>query len=354
MLEDMLSTVRRRALAGLGASLAVGCGGEGPRQDTSAGDGILSVGESASASQTEGDADDDDDDGTASQSASGTAETAADASDDGIVFDLGVQPDANNEIEQGCTKVDFLFVIDNSGSMADNQVNLANNFPNFIDGIQATLAEVDEYQVGVITTDAYSPNVAGCNQVGGLIVRTGGEDSSNMVCGPYAAGRNYMTEADDLATEFACAAKVGSDGSGIELVMQAMEIAVRKDLGGPGQCNEGFIRDDALLVIVLITDEWDGPNDPELFGSPGDENTWYDTVVTAKAGIPENVVVLSLIHTTPDCPPSDGFLSGSILPFTLMFGPNGFVGCIDDDYGAIFAQATGIIEEACNNFMPPG
>ncbi|HWB74466.1 MAG TPA: hypothetical protein VG755_05915, partial [Nannocystaceae bacterium] len=178
-------------------------------------------------------------------------------------------------------------------------------------------------------------------------------DSSNAQCGPYAEDHNYMTEADDLATTFACAAKPGSEGNGIEMVANAMEVAVRKDLGGAGQCNEGFIRDDALLVIVLITDEWDGPGDPEFFGSTGNAMSWFDTVVNAKGGIAENVVVVSLVHT-PGCPPTDGFLSGDLAPFTALFGPNGFIGCITDDYGAIFTEATGIISTACENFMPPG
>jgi len=38
-----------------------------------------------------------------------------------------------------------------------------------------------------------------------------------------------------------------------------------------------------------------------------------------------------------------------------MFGTNGFLaGICDADYGPTFTQAVGIIEEACNNFMPPG
>src|SRR5690242_21671906 len=36
----------------------------------------------------------------------------------------------------GCAKADFLFVIDNSGSMADEQDNLIASFPGFIDTIQ--------------------------------------------------------------------------------------------------------------------------------------------------------------------------------------------------------------------------
>jgi hypothetical protein len=237
--------------------------------------------------------------------------------------------------------------------MADNQANLISNFPNFITGIQSTLTNVEEYQVGVVTSDAYGPNVGGCSQLGGLVAKTGGSNSSGQQCGPYAANTNFMTEQDDLSTEFACAAQVGTDGSGFERPMNAMEIAVRQDLGGPGQCNEGFLRDDALLVLVIITDEWDGPGDPDPNPSPGNAMSWYDTVVAAKGGIPENVVVVSLVHFG-GCPPSDGFLSGDIEPFTNLFGDNGFLGCIADDYGPIFNEAIGIIDNACSNFQPPG
>lgn len=344
-------------LLSTGTTLA--CAADDGRGDGSGNSGIVTV--SASASQSEsGTAADDagsdagsdadpDDDGTAA-SADGTA---ASAETQGTVFDLGIQPDSSMPVQEGCQKVDFLFIIDNSGSMADNQVDLANNFPNFIDGIQATLEDVDEYQVGVITSDAYVFNGAGCNQLGGLVIRTGGQDSSNMMCGPYASGKNFMTEADDLATTFPCAAKVGSEGNGLERPMNAMEVAVRKDLGGPGECNDGYIRDDALLVIVVLTDEWDGPGDPEFFGSTGNAGTWYDTVVAAKGGIPENIVVLSLVHFA-GCPPSDGFLSGDIETFTNMFGANGFMGCITSDYADLFMQATTIIDGACENFVPPG
>ena len=62
---------------------------------------------------------------------------------------------------------------------------------------------------------------------------------------------------------------MGAGGDGYERPMNAMEAAVRGDHAGPGQCNEGFLREDALLVLVIITDEWDGPGDPELLGSSG-------------------------------------------------------------------------------------
>lgn len=276
--------------------------------------------------------------------------------DDDPKFDLGIQPDVNVEIEEGCTKVDFLFVVDNSGSMEDDQANLIANFPNFINGIQATLEDVDEYNVGVVTTDVYDNNTANCRVLGGLVVNTGGSASSNAACGPYANGSNYMTEQDNLATSFACAAQVGVSGDGIERPMNAMEAAVRGDHAGVGQCNEGFLRDDALLVLVIITDEWDGPNDPESDGSSGSATTWFDTIVAAKQGIQENIVVVTLSHINGGmCPPPDAFFNpADIQTFTEMFGENGFQGCITGDFGQIFSDATGVIEEACNNFVPPG
>jgi hypothetical protein len=345
------------ALAGLSAGLAIhggGCAADGGRDGASAGSGIASIGSLSNGDETAAPSESSGIVPTDEGSTAIAPDTGASDDDDGPVFDLGIAPDIAAPLpETGCTKVDFLFVIDNSGSMGDNQADLADNFPNFIDGIQATLEEVEDFQVGVITSDAYQPNPAGCRQLGALVTRTDGTDSSNAVCGPYAEGHNYMTQDDDLATKFACAAKPGSEGDGLERMANAMEVAVRKDLGGVGGCNEGFIRDDALLVIVLITDEWDGPGDPEFFGSTGNAQSWYDTVVMAKGGIPENVVVVSLVHT-PGCPPTDGLLSGDLQPFTELFGANGFVGCITDDYAMIFNEATSIIDGACDNFMPPG
>lgn len=271
-------------------------------------------------------------------------------------FDLGIQPDVAQDVEDGCTKVDFLFVVDNSGSMEDDQANLIANFPNFINGIQSTLENVEEYHVGVVTTDAYANNLPACQVLGGLVSRTGGTASSNDLCGPYADGRNYMTEMDDLASSFACAAQVGVSGDGIERPMNAMEAAVRGDHAAAGQCNEGFLRDDALLVVVIISDEWDGPNDPELDGSSGDANSWFDTVVAAKQGLAENIVVVTLSHINGGtCPPTDEFFNpADIQTFTELFGDNGFQGCITGDFGEIFMDATAVIDEACDNFVPPG
>ncbi len=279
---------------------------------------------------------------------SGTAGsgTGADGTGNAVPnFDLGLQPDIFVDLEEGCTKVDFLFTIDNSGSMGGDQANLLANFPAFIGGIQQVLETVDEYQVGVVTTDTYNNNIAGCNGLSSLVVQTGGGNSSNSVCGPYADGFNFMTEADDLASTFSCAAQVGTSGSGSERQMQATVEAVQRVEGGAGQCNEGYLDEDSLLIIVIITDESDSD-------SPGNPVQWFDDVVAARSGIEENVVVVSLINTPGGNCGSD--IADGISAFTNMF-TNGFEADVcTPDYGPAFQQAIDLIEDACNNFQPPG
>ncbi len=306
--------------------------------------------------------------GSTSTSAADVTTTPVDDSDDDgpdppVTFDIGELPDAG-ELNDGCNAVDFLFVIDNSGSMGDPQANLVANFPAFIDGIQATLSDVQSYHVGVATTDdhnSFTPsNPPECRQLGALVTSTAGTNSSNMACGPYAEGFNYITEADDLATSFNCAARVGTSGDAFELTMNAMEAAIGEDLNAEGACNEGFIRDEALLVVVLITDEADGPGDSEggpPASSSGTPASWYQSVLTAKDDIPENAAALVLTnYADGPCPPAASWEDGTnLVEFASLFGENGFTaGICEPDYGPSFASATAIIEQACENFIPPG
>jgi hypothetical protein len=303
---------------------------------------------------------------------------AANGDDDmsGIKFD---EPDGDGEdsematggdhIEDGCKKVDLLFVIDNSGSMKDEQINLVTSFPSFIDEIQVQLADTAGYHIGVISTDDYEENLGCPEQEGAMIIATGGEGSSNKVCGPFAEGHSYMTEKDDLDVAFSCAAQIGTDGSGDERGMQTMRAALSPPMNGPGGCNEGFLRDDALLVVVFITDEEDdheleGCNQNAEPGSAGEPAEWYAHLVAAKKGAAQNIVVLSLIGPPgPDpavCPTLDkceGGVIGAevatrIHEFTNMF-THGFIGRVcEPSYASFFEEAVAVIKSACEDFDP--
>lgn len=259
----------------------------------------------------------------------------------------------------GCEKVDLLFVIDDSISMAGEQQNLIASFPAFIEGIQTGLEGVSSYHVGVVTTNVYGYNAPDCRQIGTLVTSTGGANSSGAACGPFSEGR-YLGSGDNLEQQFACAAQVGTDGPVDERPMQAMQTAVGPVHAVPGGCNEGFVRSDALLVVVIVTDEEDDIVEfyDTVEGSPGDPQTWFDDLVATKT-YEENIAVLSIIGGQPGnvCPEPYGVDGAEDAPriraFTEMF-TNGFLGDVcAPTYGPFFDQAIGVVESACGGFIPP-
>lgn len=366
--------MRASALA-LVLALPLACGDDGGGRDsaTAGGSGVGSLTNLTTAVTTDATGDASATGGTTSGGGTDGQTSAVTSSDpsagSGPKFDLPQVPDGGTPMpDTGCTKVDLLFVIDNSGSMADEQINLVNSFPEFVAAMQAQLVDTESYHVGVITSDYDDYNAPPCQTAGALVTQTGGVDSSNQTCAPYASGKGFMSEADDLGAKFACAGQVGTGGDGNEQPMMTMVAAVQPAINAPGACNDGFIRDDALLVVVVITDEED---DHEVQacaqlpqpGSPGEPGDWFNGLVAAKGGVETNVVVLALVGpVNPACPALDkcnGGITGAevaarVVQFAQMF-TYGSVGQIcAPSYKQFFSDAISVIDTACENFTPPG
>lgn len=262
--------------------------------------------------------------------------------DDGLLDDIDL--DEEDPVMGGCRKVDYLFVIDNSASMLVYQRQLVESFSIFIEGVQQTQASLESVHLGVVTTDTYSGNIdnpdSSCLALGGLITATEGHNSSEAQCGPYAEGHGYMTERDDLAVTFPCAAQVGTTGNNEEQPLAALTSAVI-DLDQPGLCNDGFIRDDALLVVVIVSDE----DDP----GPSVESR-YEKLVEAKGGHADNVVVVGLVNEPGTECSLTGYAREAVLvtEFIGMF-TYGFVAPVCGDYASAFQQAIAVVEEACSD-----
>jgi len=122
------------------------------------------------------------------------------------------------------TAADLLFVVDNSASMAEEQVLLAENFQAFIDVVEGSYAD---FQIGVITTDIDG-------------------DEAGLIRG------EIMTEdTPDLAAAFLRAIDVGTTGSRDEQGFEAARMALSP------AANPGFVRDNAQLNVVFFSDEDD-------------------------------------------------------------------------------------------------
>jgi hypothetical protein len=314
----------------------------------------------------DGDADGDSDsdaDGDGDADGNGDGDGDGDTSGGGIKLDVapadtGSSADDGGPQLEGCQKVDLLFVIDNSGSMAEEQTSLLASFSGFVAGIQAELGSADSYHVGVITTDAYANNAPGCNTLGALVTQTGGDSAAGQDCLPFSSGARYLDDTEpDLEAKFSCIAQVGVSGSGDEIQAQSGYTAVSPAMNAPGACNDGFIRDDALLVVVIITDEEDTPDCVPFFGclgggSEGNPPDWFQKFSDAKGGIQENIVMLALVGQSAQnvCSADHGV---RLIALTNWFF-NGSVGDIcAPDYSPFFTQAISVIEDACDNFTPP-
>ena len=184
----------------------------------------------------------------------------------------------------GQPKVDYLFVIDDSGSMCEEQDNLARNFAR----ISAQIAQTD-YRIAVVSADLYA------DDAGQFLVRPAAPvpslnctDENGNPQAPNTADCSELVQSglkpilkpddiaqDDLATAFRCLATLGTSGDGFEKGLEAMRTALW--CGGPNadkfgaccadgkydpQCNGSaglpeFLRPDASLVVAFISDEND-------------------------------------------------------------------------------------------------
>ncbi|HWB76785.1 MAG TPA: hypothetical protein VG755_17585 [Nannocystaceae bacterium] len=276
--------------------------------------------------------------------------------------------------QHGCAKIDFLFVIDSSESMTVHQENLVNSFPGFVTAMQDAV-NTDDWHVMVVDTDAQwngSACAGACTTlgtcpdepafacdtpppdlcdiaIGAGIVAPYGQAASNAVCEIGGDGRYIDASTPDFATSFACAATVGVDGNSEERTAEALVTSIDAELTAADGCNSGFLRDDAILVITIITDEAD-------HDSAGTPPEWFEAIVAAKHDDPSALVVLGLLPdadaATPLCDDDDE--GGVVAELVASFPASSRASVCEADYSPFLADAVGVIADTCADFVPPG
>lgn len=163
--------------------------------------------------------------------------------------------------------LDILFVIDDSGSMGEEQISLATNFGRFVAVLESIEGGLPNLHLGVVSTNvgAGPYAISGCSGNGddGMLQATpssaceGPADAFiEDIAVPGGRQRNYT---GSLTETFGCIAKLGVDGCGFEQPLESMKRAL------DGR-NPGFLRPDAYLLVVIISDEDDcSAADPSLF-----------------------------------------------------------------------------------------
>ena len=136
--------------------------------------------------------------------------------------------------------VDILFVVDDSYSMEAEQEALANGFDAFISELETAN---NEFHIGVISTS---------------------HDTDDPDRGKMIGDTPFLTTSDDYAQEFKDRVRVGINGSDKEKGLQAAGHALSPEM--LLLHNIGFLRPEANLLVVVVSDEDDCSDDGFLDG----------------------------------------------------------------------------------------
>ncbi len=143
-------------------------------------------------------------------------------------------------LQEPMAQVDILWVIDNSHSMEAEQERIADGFVSFVSNLSET--NID-FHIGVMTTDM---------------------DLDNPNRGLLLGQPSVLTPDDNYISLFQNRVKVGINGSDKEKGLSASVEALTEPLASG--MNAGFLRDDATLSIIYVSDEDDCSDNEALAG----------------------------------------------------------------------------------------
>ncbi|HEV8320943.1 MAG TPA: hypothetical protein VG389_04970 [Myxococcota bacterium] len=155
-----------------------------------------------------------------------------------------------------------LFVIDDSGSMCEEQTNLRTNFESFITAFLGAAPGVP-YHLGVVTTDTSSVSVAGRLRnspqtvVASPLCPTPPPPLDCTTGLPSPLPKWIDPTTPEPARTFGCLASVGIMGFGGETALGAADMAFSPTLVNDPTANQGFYIPESLVAIVFLGDEDD-------------------------------------------------------------------------------------------------
>lgn len=215
--------------------------------------------------------------------------------------------------------VDILFVIDNSGSMGEEQAILAQNFGSFITVLEAEDVEAN-YRIGVTTTDNSNDWCPGTTPEAGKLVlsscktrindflfNNGAVDVQDLACNDICTltdaelaitptttdfdstekarpwlenieGKKNIPDSTSTVDAFRCFGPQGINGCGFESQLESMYLALKR-AENTEEASYGFLRAQAILAIVFVTDEVDcsyNKSYSEIFSQDGNKVFWSD------------------------------------------------------------------------------
>jgi hypothetical protein len=174
-------------------------------------------------------------------------------------------------------KVDILWVIDNSGSMGNDQANLAANFASYADTFWQLGQEID-VRMMVTSTDPRSSSSVGDGKLRSF------------------KGTNYLSnvevdEYQEFVTDFQSRVLLGVNGYHIETYL----LSAYRALSRPE--NKALLREDAITIINFLGDERDSSLGT-IFEIFENAESYVNAIKSSIEGKSRKLVINSIVETT--------------------------------------------------------
>jgi hypothetical protein len=179
-------------------------------------------------------------------------------------------------------KIDILFMVDDSSSMIEMQQKLYDQLPNFVTVLQRAQIPPDLH-IAVVSSDMGAPGDStagiGCTASGdqggfrsmpqGTCTDTTLQNGSTFISDDGAGDKNYTGPA--LSQVLQCITLLGDKGCGFEHQLASIARALGADGSPLPSTNANFLRPDAYLGIVILTNEDDcsAPASTQLYSLNG-------------------------------------------------------------------------------------
>lgn len=231
--------------------------------------------------------------------------------------------DQNDVLEQGTQhSADILFVVDNSGSMSDKQQRLSDSFSTFINWL---IGHTVSFHIAVTTTDMDDPNQSGAFFSAPGVPKILKNDTPNLVAA------------------FNSNVHVGTSGSASERGLDGAVSALTYPL--IATTNVNFLRDDAQLYLVFVSDE----NDQ----SAQSVGYYVELLTTVKDGNPNNIYFAAIAGDSPSgCSSVGGSATAGTRYHDVVNQSGGLWGSIcDADFGVTLQNLAFAITEPTAQFF---
>ena len=248
--------------------------------------------------------------------------------------------------DQSTPKVDLLIVVDNSGSMASKQQAIQSNLDHLWNRIAAANAD---FHIAV-TSSGMTPYTAGWSQCAG---GANGGEAGRFLPVDNSHPRMLTPLTPNLKAALFSSIEVGIchwDERFLEPAVAALTDPLVSATKAPGTSwpadgNAGFLRDDARLAILVITDT----DDDNKMASPPPVDGYVQKLLAVKHGA-KDLISFAAIVPLSNCAAAEMYPTPRLAQAGAAFDGRLFDACDLNNYGAVLENAAGSLMLPLSSF----